>query len=372
VNELDGLQSKPATTRERSLIPFRLGNRPALDGLRGASIIGVIALHTQLFSTRSAFIGVEVFFVLSGFLITCLLIQEWDCRRTFSIKKFYLRRVLRLLPALTFMLVTFVVYQWCFGSHESAVTVTHDAVQALFYCRNWAIALAPMLEPGLFGHTWTLSIEEQFYLLWPPALLLLLRRNTSRTSLLCWVGLAIFLSAFTRFILLMAGARIQRLNFGTDTRCDALLLGCAGAMALYSGLTLGSERAATFRRFLAFGSVLALLALTFWSPFQLDADIAIIYFLIPLFALFILLEVVSSETGLLGRVLSLPWLVYLGRISYGLYLWHSPIFLHVQTRHWNKSKEIGVEVTVTAVVVLASYYLLEKPFLKLKRKFSTA
>ena len=369
---MEELQIKRETVCENDPIPFRLGNRPALDGLRGLSIIGVIGLHAHLFSNRSAFVGVEIFFVLSGFLITCLLIQEWDRRHTYSLKRFYLRRVLRLIPALMLMLTLFLAYQWWVGPKESALAVTRGSLRALFYYQNWALALGPIFSPGLFGHTWTLSIEEQFYLLWPPALLLLLRRTASRNSLLCWVGLAVFLSAFARFILYMAGVRLQRVLFGTDTRCDALLLGCSGAIALCSGLIPGTPWVITLRRLLALISVLGLVGLTFWFPFEIDAEIVLVYFLVPALALFVLMEALLSPNGLLSRALSQPWLVYLGKLSYGLYLWHSPIFLHVQSNHWEKTKEVAVEFALTAGVVLASYYFIEKPCLRLKEKFATA
>ena len=349
---------------------FQLGNRPALDGLRGLSIIGVVGLHAHLFSNRSAFIGVEMFFVLSGFLITSILLQEWDSSNTYSLKRFYLRRVLRLIPALTLMLAIFVGYQWWFGPQASALDVTQDALRALLYFQNWKLALTPVFSPGLFGHTWTLSIEEQFYLLWPLALFFLLRRTASRVSLLCWVGLAVFMSAFARFMLLMAGTSVQRLTFGTDMRCDALLLGCGGAIALASGLIPGTIRVANVRRVLALTSVLGLLALTFWFPFEIETELTIVYFLVPLLALFLLMEAILAPTGFLCRALSQSWLVYVGKLSYGLYLWHSPVFLHVQSKHWGRSKELGVEFTVTAGVVLASYYLLEQPCLRLKEKFA--
>ena len=338
--------------------------------MRGISILGVVATHAELCHTRPAFIGVDIFFVLSGFLITCLLIQEFDRYNTFSLKRFYLRRALRLLPALAAMLATFLALEWCLGRRENAVALTHEAWQAIFYCRNWVSAFSPALSTGSFGHTWSLSIEEQFYLLWPPILLLMLRRTVSRASLFHWVVLAAILSAFVRLVLVFAGAGSLRLYCGTDTRCDALLLGCAGAIALCSGLGPKLAFVAVLRRWLAFVSAAGLIFLAFYSSFQFDVDVVLVYFLISLFALFVVLEVVSSENGLLCRAFSQRWLVYIGKVSYGLYLWHLPIFLRVQSQHWGKPKELAVEFVFTAAVVLASYYFLERPFLRLKEGFS--
>ncbi len=350
---------------------FRLGYRPCLDGLRGVSILAVMSLHARMFVGRAAFIGVVTFFVLSGFLITCLLIEEWDRRGTLSLKRFYLRRVLRLLPALTVMLVTFVVYQWVSGPRADAVTATKDALQALFYCRNWAMALAPTFEPGLFGHTWSLSIEEQFYLLWPPALLLLLRRASGRRSILWWVLLAVFLSAFGRFAFAFIGMTYTRIEFGTDTRCDALLLGCAAGIALCLGLIPAGRWMERLTAGLGYASVLGLIWLTVGVPSGFESEVSLVYFLIPLLAVLVIMQAVRPQS-LLGGVLSATWLVYIGKISYGLYLWHLPIFLHVQARHWPKPKELAVEYALTAAAVLASYYLLERPILAVKQKLASS
>ena len=171
--------------------PFHLGYRRALDGLRGIAVLAVMSVHAG-FNSRGGLIGVEIFFVLSGFLISCLLIEEWDQSNDISLKQFYLRRGLRLFPALVAMLLVVSGYYWLNYSKAIAWPVTRDGLIALFYSTNWVRSFG-LNGASLFGHTWTLSIEEQFYILWPLILLLLLRRASSRTSMLCWVSLGIVL-----------------------------------------------------------------------------------------------------------------------------------------------------------------------------------
>ena len=150
---------------------FSLGYRPALDGLRAVSIVAVLAHHSHWLP--GGYLGVDVFFTLSGFLITALLTEEFARIGTISLRLFYARRVLRLLPALLVLLVV------CAGSLLATVAaeygplVLHEAAAVLFYVANWAWVID--LPLGVFSHTWSLGIEEQFYLLWPCVLLVMLR-----------------------------------------------------------------------------------------------------------------------------------------------------------------------------------------------------
>src|SRR5208337_4567023 len=140
---------------------------------------------------RAGRIGVQLFFALSGFLITSLLVEEWDRFHTISLRRFYLRRSLRLLPALVAMMVGVTFYHWAAESRAAATATAGEALIALFYSSNWTLALGQG-RPYVFGHTWSLSIEEQFYLLWPLFLLWLLRIVRSRCSLRNLVILAAF------------------------------------------------------------------------------------------------------------------------------------------------------------------------------------
>jgi peptidoglycan/LPS O-acetylase OafA/YrhL len=357
---------------------FRLGYRPALDGLRGVSILAVIALHARhpvhpnvsIGFGRAAAIGVDVFFVLSGFLITSLLLEEWSGSHTISLKKFYLRRALRLLPALVVFLAVTVAYSLIFVSRSYGIEAGRDALTALFYSSNWA-HIIDLQRPGIFTHTWSLSIEEQFYLAWPILLLWLLRHSSSRNSLFCWVVLGVFLSVMVRIVLATAGADWLRIYCGTDARADSLLLGCLVAALVSSGLLRNKARVKALVKFSAWFSVMGLVFLCFYdvsNRYSRDFDLCFVFFFISCFAALIIMELVLSETGWLSRIFSLPPLIYIGKISYGLYLWHYVVF-GLTPQEWPLARQRSLGLLLTASFTLASFYLLERPLLRLKRKF---
>jgi len=212
-----------------------LSYTPALDGLRAIAIVAVMIYHASPSLMPGGFAGVELFFVLSGFLITGLLLREQQCHGRIHLGFFYARRVLRLLPALLLMLTIVTTFAWCvlpagFGSR----TLT-DALLALGYCVNWARAF-DMRGASLLGHTWSLSIEEQFYVLWPITLILLVKRTGNSRSLTRVLGLSAAVAVIYRILMLTGGASGVRLYNGLDTRADGLLLGCALAAALSSGV----------------------------------------------------------------------------------------------------------------------------------------
>jgi peptidoglycan/LPS O-acetylase OafA/YrhL len=228
-----------------------------LDGLRGVSIISVI-VHHQLtpFSLPGGFLGVDLFFVLSGFLITGLLADEFARTKTISLRKFYMRRVLRLGPALFFYLLACLIVT----HHNQLLGITRQLKLigfALIYLTNWRMAFGwdPVLDPTAI--IWSLSIEEQFYLVWPllffGCMALKLRRRTIVT------GLAVVIVAIMahRYSLLNSGTGLTRLYYGTDTRADALLMGCL--LALLPVATAGVR----VKRWLKMASVFSAAALLY-------------------------------------------------------------------------------------------------------------
>ena len=209
---------------------FRLGHRPGLDGIRGVAILLVVLAHLEIIQVQFAIIGVDIFFVLSGFLITSLLIAEWDQSKDISLKSFYWRRALRLLPALIAMLTVCIIYICLTSPWKIVVKNLVYALRALFYCTNWAL-ISHLGERSnhLLSHTWSLSIEEQFYFIWPAILFFLLRKVKSMTSLLWFVLLAALLSGLVRIVLVVLDVtNFYRYYCGLDTRlirsCLALAL----------------------------------------------------------------------------------------------------------------------------------------------------
>lgn len=362
---------------------FRLGYRPELDGLRAFAIVPVMILHLgvilpggfQLATGGQA--GVTLFFVLSGFLITTLLLQEWQGSGRIDLRAFYLRRALRLFPALFVLLA-------CYGLLSVALqlsdpvanageveTIRRAIPPALFYVANWvyAIELFPL---GGLSITWSLSVEEQFYLLWPLALIAMLRFGVSRRNTLLTILAGIGALTLWRVVLMAAGASANRINFGSDTRADALLVGCALGVIAVSGWLPSSDDA---RRWLmrAFWVSLIVFALcVLLAPIPVHG---IGYGYLPVYTLTAL-----AGAGLIAGLLTTPLsfarpvlasapLVWIGQRSYGLYLWHQVIFRyvapHVPALPLPYAHQTAL-LLLTLVPVALSFTLIERPFLRLK------
>ena len=360
---------------ERSIpaapVPFRLGYAPELDGLRGVAIAAVMVYHAYEPWLRGGLIGVDIFFALSGYLITALLIQEFDATGQIRLKAFYLRRVLRLFPALLLLLLIFCLASVLILGISGARTQLTDALIALFYSTNWARALR-LHPPYFLGHTWSLSIEEQFYLLWPPLLLLLLRHSRSRWTSVR-VPLAIALCAWAlRSYLGLTGATIMRLSNGLDTRADSLMVGCVLGIIVASNLIPPSlqKSIARFCYFASPCSLLLLLAISVVSGWRDPLMYYAWLFLIPILTGIIILDCRLNPASLVKRFLSLKGLVWVGTISYGLYLWHYPIYTAMWRSGYGWIEVTTLGTVITFFVTTASYRFLEQPFLRWKKKLA--
>jgi peptidoglycan/LPS O-acetylase OafA/YrhL len=219
--------------------PFGLGYRPALDGLRGIAILGVLAFHTHhLFGwslLKGGSAGVDIFFVLSGFLITALLVEEWEHTGAINLKSFYWRRALRLVPDLLILLTTLYFLADILFLPAEADDTRRGIPVAFVYASDLALAFFN-IRLGALQHTWSLAIEEHFYLVWPLLLLGALKLGVSGKKLVVITLLLAFASAFHRASLQQFGALPVRTYYGFDTRADALLIGCATAMCVSWGL----------------------------------------------------------------------------------------------------------------------------------------
>lgn len=351
---------------------FHLGYVRGLDGLRGVAILMVVLSHMDAAPFEYGFAGVTVFFALSGFLITCLLIEEWDQTGGINLPAFYARRALRLLPALLVMLVAFLIYSHFFHSPKTRSRDVKEALFVLFYSLNWANLLGHF-RPHFLEHCWSLAVEEQFYLLWPVLLFYLLRR-TARGELLRLVLLMAVLSCFERlFLYNWTSAPVERMTRGLDTRADALLLGCAAGIAVSSGLL---PRKRWLPMVMRSGSVIFLAVVVWLTRLAFSAGVYVVYaswFVMSLSSAMMVLEVTVVPRGLIRLLLNTAPLVWLGRISYGLYLWHQPI-LFALDEHGLRSfgKYWYLRIGLPLLATVASFYLVERPFLRLKRNFQKA
>ena len=231
---------------------FRLGYRPALDGLRAVAILLVIAYHDGLL--EGGFVGVDVFFALSGFLITSLLVEEWRERGTIQLGRFYARRALRLAPALSvFVFTVYAATHWLVPSMAGALE-GRWALAALLYLTNILTAYGGEYPLGLVSICWSLAMEEQFYLLWPLLLRTALRARLSWRVLALLLGALVFACNVLRLGLARRGGEEAwlRIYFGPDTRADAILVGCLLAVLVaWRGVPPASARPASIAGFFA-------------------------------------------------------------------------------------------------------------------------
>lgn len=350
---------------------FQLTYMPAFDGLRGVAVLNVLIFHSMTPWWVGGYIGVDIFFVLSGFLITAILISEYEIHSKISFWKFYLRRILRLFPAVFLLLLTYLLF---FGYTDSQNLATHlDNVRlVLFYLVNVHRANGSY-EPIFLGHTWSLSIEEQFYLLWPWVFFGL--SVVMARKYIFFVLLAAALSVWGwRVFLYQHAIPIARLYNGFDTRADALLLGCTLAMLVSfpSIMQLRQQQRFTLQSGIIAG--LCFVFLIYISRFALYDDPWMLqygYFGVALSSTLILFHLYIAPKSPLASILRFRPLMWVGKISYGVYLWHYPIMWYMYDRlkySWQLTLLAGG--TLTLLCAALSYYMIERRFIGLRHKFS--
>ena len=359
--------------RRHSETPLpRLGHRPALDGLRGIAILGVIGVHAGLLPGGGA--GVDIFFTLSGFLITCLLLEEHAATGQVRLKHFYMRRFLRLVPAFALLVLVHLVYCLAFYQGWDRKAGLAGGVVSFCYLANWSRAFKWIPHFGL-GHTWSLAIEEQFYLVWPILLLGILALVKSRGhALRAVVALALAFATY-RAILIQQGAPFYRIYNALDTRADALLIGCAAAL-LYTAYPL-QIKVQGMSLLGAAASTSFLLLLGYFALGESEGGPSLYgggATLLALGSAVVIIGLMYEPSGWRAScwLLKRRWLVWVGKISYGLYLWHFFVFYVFEERFPNapgylvKPLALGASFAVAAV----SFYVLEKPILRLKNRFA--
>jgi peptidoglycan/LPS O-acetylase OafA/YrhL len=356
----------PAGTASRTAAPSPLRHRPALDGIRAVSLVAIIVYHATE-KLPGGFIAVDIFFVLSGYLITSILVREHAAIGRVRLGRFWARRARRLLPAVMVLVLVCAIEIHRSDEISTWALRQSDLLSTLFYYANWHfIATDESYFAGFLGaspvrHTWTLAIEEQFYIVWPLLVLCAYRLLRGR-GLMVVVVAGTFASALA-MALLYDPQNPSRAYFGTDTRANALLVGAALALLLHHRpQCLTSARALTLARWAGAPVAIAVLV-----AFALASDQGAGYYqggalafeLVVALGLFV---VEAHPRGWLGRALSFGPLAWIGVISYGLYLWHWPVIVWMgdtMPNHGHLRKVVELVVMLAAACV--SYYVVERP-----------
>ncbi len=345
----------------------RLAYLPGLDGLRALAVVGVLLYHADAGLLPGGFLGVEVFFVLSGYLITSLLLAEWRREGRIDLQAFWLRRARRLIPALLAVLAATLTVASLFLPNDLA-RLRGDALAAVAYVANWHLIVGhtsyfeAVGRPPLLRHLWSLAVEEQFYLLWPPLLLLGLRWWRQPGPLLGLALAAALASSLLMALLYQPDTDPSRVYYGTDTRASGPLIGAA--LALAGRLRWPRQQMPPWLLDLLGLAALGALAVAGLRLSDAEPGLYRGGFLGIDLVVAALLVAVVQPRGRLGRLLGQQPLRWLGLRSYAVYLWHWPVFaltrpeLDVPLDGWPL---LALRLVLTGGLAELSYRLVEMP-----------
>jgi len=362
-------ESSISVARRPPTIGTQLPYRPGLDGLRALAVAGVVLYHAGVSWMPGGFLGVDVFFVLSGYLITSLLLAERRRKGRVGFKAFWMRRARRLLPAV--LLVVFVcLLATSTIARDDLARTRGDALSSLVYLTNWHLIVASHSyfnafgRPSLLQHLWSLAVEEQFYLFWPLVLMGSLKLFGRHWTVVLTVLLALTSTALM-WGLYNPNQDPSRVYYGTDTRAATLLVGALLAFAWPLGGFRDevSRRAARTLDGVGCAALLAVLGL-FVRVQDYDPWLYHGGFLAVALCTAVLIAVVVHPASSLGRALGTPLLRWIGVRSYGIYLWHWPVMMLSRPGidvPWRGTFVILAQIAVTIGLAALSYRYVEMP-----------
>lgn len=335
------------------------GYLPPLDGVRALAVVAVVLFHTLTPWFPGGGVGVDVFFVLSGYLITRILVAELDRTGRISFRNFYLRRALRLLPALFALAVLLTAAYLVLLDGDERRESLFAVFAAVAYISSPLMAAGHHLGP--LTHTWSLAVEEYFYIVWPLVLLVVTVR--ARRFRLPIIAAVATLAVIYRLGVSVAGWSVERVYYAPDTRASALLIGCVLALVLARHRVPVRElHALPAALFLV---VFVVLPDTLASPFYRYGG----FLAVAVASAVLVAIVVQSAQGPTARVLGSAPLVWIGKRSYGIYLWNPPLTAFAGFAFPEWIPVIPVVLALSFLVPALSYRVVERPFLRLKSRF---
>jgi Predicted acyltransferases len=348
--------------------PNQLAYQPSLDGLRALAVAAVVVFHLHETGLTGGFLGVDTFFVLSGFLITTLLVLEWRRTTSIGLIAFWARRARRLLPALILMLIAVAI----FAHFEVPTTELHrlrwDGIAGLFYVANWRFVVSNQSYFDLFSaaspfrHLWSLAIEEQFYLVWPLVTIACLRLGRGRLRILAAVASVGTVASVIVMAVLYNVDDPSRAYYGTDAHAHPILIGVLLAVVLVDRPTVTGRA----RRMLDGAGVLALAVMLVAFAYATSTSGRLYRGGLLAFAIAVAVLIASimrAPRGVAARVLSFRPFVLIGLISYGIYLWHWPVIVYATESRVGLSGTAldAFRIVLTLAFSIASYVLVERP-----------
>jgi peptidoglycan/LPS O-acetylase OafA/YrhL len=366
--------------REQDAVGAREGRTyiPTLDGWRALAIFAVICFHGRFvfFSHPSlvrsvseyGYLGVDAFFAISGFLICNLLVREYTASERINLKSFYIRRCFRIIPPYLAALAGIFVAAWLGFIHLERWEIP----SCLLFLRNYEPTAAPPGGPydpyGFYTvHFWSLSLEEHFYLIWAPLLALLKPRRAMKAALILAFAVLVWRSVDGHYRIMHTLMPMTEMGTRTDSRLDSLLWGCLAALFFPHIKRICSHRWWSW----------AWIPLALYLPVLLDYHLPLLHLQLVLLFPCLLMSTVLFPRNALGRLLELPFMRWIGALSYSLYLWQQ-LFLQPprglgsleQTSGFYRLQQFPWNIVCILICACASHYLLEKPMMRLGRRLS--
>lgn len=337
------------TDLSTNVSPSRTTHIISLDGVRGVAVLLVVMLHSHIL--KGGYVGLDIFFVLSGFLITSILRSEIKRKDSIDFRKFYKRRIRRLLPALMICVSFTYLVLIIMGSDFRDLK---QPLLAVTYLSDFYFGI----DTYYLGHTWSLALEAQFYVLWPAILMFLSRQTTIKRSalllfcfisaVLCWRG---FLASYYQT------AAIDHTYKSLDTRSDALIFGAVTSLVREQGYRFRNN-------FLLFISIALILLVSYAVRSNNLWMNGVGFTLTAASSSYVVGFIATDNKNIVSDVLSLPLLVYIGTISYGLYLYHYPIIKIFEREHL----PLPLAILVSFIAAALSWHFIEKPIIRRARQ----